>query len=173
MRIFRFSFDTSQCLNCGVCVDVCPVHCLDMTRPVTHGPEADFARPTAPFAAQAWMTVFPLQIARCTGCMVCTMECPTDIVTVEQVDETVAFAPAQGSTIPEPKYDPTHWQPLSAFTRQSHKDKPLGDPWGPAYKWRPVRRVANWRVWRTWQTRSDFEQAAPAAGHQENSHDAR
>ena len=170
MRAFRFSFDSSQCLNCGVCVDVCPVHCLDMTRPVTHGPEADFARPTAPFADQEWMTVFPVQIARCTGCMVCTMECPTDIVTVEQVDETVVFAPAQGPIIPEPKYDPTHWQPLSAFTRQSHKDKPLGDPWGPAYKWRPVRRVANWRVWRTWQTRSDFEQAA---GREENSHDAR
>jgi len=144
-----------------------------MTRPQTHGPEADFARPVTTFDAQAWMTVFPVQIARCTGCMVCTMECPTDIVIVEQVDETVAFAPAQGPMIPEPKYDPTHWQPLSAFTRQSHKDKPLGDPWGPAYKWRPVRRVANWRVWRTWQTRSDFEQAAPAAVHEENSHDSR
>jgi len=144
-----------------------------MPRPQTHGPEADFARPTTPFDAQAWMTVFPVQIARCTGCMVCTMECPTDIVAIEQVDEAVAFAPAQGPMIPEPKYDPTYWQPLSAFTRQSHKDKPLGDPWGPAYKWRPVRRVANWRVWRTWQTRSDFEQAAPAAGHEENSHDSR
>ena len=33
MRTYRFSFDSDQCLNCGVCVDVCPVHSLDMTRP--------------------------------------------------------------------------------------------------------------------------------------------
>jgi Pyruvate/2-oxoacid:ferredoxin oxidoreductase delta subunit len=162
MRVFRFSFEAAQCLNCGVCVDVCPAHCLDMTRPTTHGPEADFAQPPTPVGTQEWMTVFPVQIARCTGCMVCTMECPADIVTVDQVDAPVPFAPPQGPMIPEPTYDPGHWQALSAFTRLSHTDRPLGDPWGPAYKWRPVRRIANWRVWRTWQTHADFERAAPA-----------
>ena len=178
MRTFRFSFDATQCLNCGICVDVCPVHCLDMTRPQTHGPEADFARASTPAGTQAWMTVFPIQTARCTGCMVCTMECPTDIVSVEQldVDETVSFAPPQGPIIAEPAYDPSHWQALSAFTRMSHRDRPTGDPWGAAYKWRPVRRIANWLVWRTWQSHTDFHRAAttqsPRAQHEEVTHDS-
>jgi ferredoxin len=162
MRIFRFSFDSDQCLNCGVCVDVCPVHALDMTRPQVHGPEGDFSRVSAAAEGQTWMTVFPIQVARCTGCMVCTMECPTDIVTIEEVDETVTFARPQGPMIPEPVYEPTHWQALSAFTRISHKDRPLGDPWGPDYKWRPTRRIANWLVWRTWQAHTDFQRAADA-----------
>ena len=174
MRTYRFSFESNQCLNCGVCVDVCPVHSLDMTRPREHGPEGDFAR-VATIDGQAWMTVFPVQVARCTGCMVCTMECPTDIVTIEEVDETVAFAPPQGPIIPEPAYDPAHWQALSAFTRISHKDRPLGDPWGPAYKWRPIRRIANWLVWRTWQGRADFQRAAvthSSTHHEEDNHDS-
>ena len=175
MRTYRFSFDSGQCLNCGVCVDVCPVHSLDMTRPREHGPEADFARASTATGGHAWMTVFPVQVARCTGCMVCTMECPTDIVTIEEVEETVAFAPPQGPIIPEPAYDPAHWQALSAFTRISHKDRPLGDPWGPAYKWRPIRRIANWLVWRTWQGRADFQRAAAAHSstqHEEDNHDS-
>ena len=174
MRTYRFSFDSDQCLNCGVCVDVCPVHSLDMTRPQEHGPEGDFAR-VSTIGGQAWMTVFPVQVARCTGCMVCTMECPTDIVTIEEVDETVKFAPPQGPIIPEPAYDPAHWQALSAFTRISHKDRPLGDPWGPAYKWRPIRRIANWLVWRTWQGRADFQRAVAAQSptqHEEDDHDS-
>ena len=174
MRTYRFSFDSDQCLNCGVCVDVCPVHSLDMTRPQEHGPEGDFAR-VSTIGGQAWMTVFPVQVTRCTGCMVCTMECPTDIVTIEEVDETVTFAPPQGPIIPEPAYDPAHWQALSAFTRISHKDRPLGDPWGPAYKWRPIRRIANWLVWRTWQGRADFQHAVAAhspAQHEEDNHDS-
>jgi ferredoxin len=175
MRTYRFSFDSDQCLNCGVCVDVCPVHSLDMTRPQEHGPEGDFARVSAAMGGQAWMTVFPVQVARCTGCMVCSMECPTDIVTIEEVDETVSFAPPQGPIIPEPTYDPVHWQALSAFTRISHKDRPLGDPWGPAYKWRPIRRIANWMVWRTWQGRADFQRAAAvhsSTKHEEDDHDS-
>jgi Pyruvate/2-oxoacid:ferredoxin oxidoreductase delta subunit len=156
MPTFQFSFDADQCLNCGVCVDVCPVHCLDMTRPQRHGPEADFARTDTP-NTQTWMTVFPVQIARCTGCMVCTMECPTDVVAIEKVDGPVTFAPVQGPIVPEPAYDPAHWQALSAFTRLTHTDRTLRDPWGGVHKWRPVRRLGNWRVWRTWQTRADFD----------------
>jgi Pyruvate/2-oxoacid:ferredoxin oxidoreductase delta subunit len=175
MRTFRFSFDSSQCLSCGVCVDVCPVHSLDMTRPEAHGPEADFARASASASTQAWMTVFPIQVARCTGCMVCAMECPTDIVSIEQVEDA-QFAPPQGPIIAEPAYDPVHWQALSAFTRVSHKDRPIGDPWGPEYKWRPIRRIANWLVWRTWQTHTDFQRAARArtspAAQEEDNHDS-
>jgi ferredoxin len=170
MAGFQFAFDSTQCLNCGVCVDVCPVHTLDMTRPHHQGPEPGDARGTGPAPDQAWMTIFPIQVARCTGCMVCVMECPTDIIHIERVEGEVQFAPAQGPLIRETPYDPAHWQALSDFTRTSHKDRPLGDPWGDAHKWRPVRRTGSWQVWRTWRTHEDFAQTqakAKPAGEKE------
>ena len=163
MAGFRFSFDSGECLNCGVCVDVCPVRCLDMTRPRSPGPEPAGETGGAPSTSQAWMTVFPIQVARCTGCMVCVMECPTDIIHIDKVEGDVPFAPPQGLLLREPAYDPGRWQALSDFTRMSRKDRPLGDPWGAAHKWRPVRRNGTWRVWRTWRTHEDFAQARPTA----------
>lgn len=162
MAGFQFSFDSNQCLNCGVCVDVCPVHCLDMTRPQGPGPEPESEDTRAPSPNQDWMTIFPIQIARCTGCMVCVMECPTDIIHVEKVAGEVSFAPVQGPVVRETAYDPAHWQAMSDFTRVSHKDRPLGDPWGDAPKWRPVRRNGTWRVWRTWRSNEDFAAAQTA-----------
>ena len=163
MAGFRFSFDPNECLNCGVCVDVCPVRSLDMTRPQTSGPEPESQVPGVPSANQSWMTVSPIQVARCTGCMVCAMECPMGIIHVDKVEGDVPFAPPQGLLVREPEYDPGHWQALSDFTRVSRKDRPAGDPWGAEHKWRPVRRDETWRVWRTWQTNKDTTQARMAA----------
>ncbi len=155
MAGFRFSFDPDECLNCGVCVDVCPAHSLDMTRPQASGPEPEDEVSGLPSANQSWMMVFPIQIARCTGCMVCTMECPLGIVHVEKAEGDVPLASPQGLLVHEVPYDPEHWQALSAFTRVSRKERPAGDPWGAEHKWRPVRRDQTWRVWRTWQTNDD------------------
>jgi len=153
---FVFSFDSGQCLNCGVCVDVCPVRCLDMTRPRSPGPEPVADVDAISAADHSWMTVFPIQVAHCTGCMVCVMECPTDIIQVAKAEGEVTFAPPQGPLVREHTYDPEHWQALSDFTRVSRKNRPLGDPWGAAPKWLPVRRNGTWRVWRTWRTHEDF-----------------
>ncbi len=163
MANFLFSFDAEECLNCGVCVDVCPVRCLDMTRPQGRGPEPPLIEngSTTQFT---WMTVSPVQVGRCTGCMVCAMECPTDIIHITRQDGAVAYTPQQGPLVPEVAYDPKHWQPLSAFTRTSRKNRTLGDPWGTVPKWLPVRRFGTWRVWRTWQTHEDFEQTRTTAG---------
>ena len=30
---FRIDIDHGNCINCGVCIDVCPVQALDMSRP--------------------------------------------------------------------------------------------------------------------------------------------
>ena len=164
MANFRFSFDPGECLNCGVCVDVCPVRCLDMTRPESSGPEPQSDAADVPCANQAWMTVYPIQVARCTGCMVCDMECPTGIIHVEKVEGEVTFAPAQGMLVGEPADDPEHWQALSDFTRVSRKDRPGVDPWGAIHRWRPARRGETWRVWRTWRTGEDTAQTRTAAG---------
>ncbi len=153
MKAYRFSFVSRECLNCGICVDVCPLRSLDMTRPQSAGPEPEGQAPDAPCADQGWMTVSPVQIGRCSGCMICAMECPMDVIRIDEVEGDFVLAPPQGVLVREPKYDPAHWQALSDFTRVSHKDRPLGDPWGSAHKWRPVRRDEAWRVWRTWETR--------------------
>jgi Pyruvate/2-oxoacid:ferredoxin oxidoreductase delta subunit len=163
MAGFRFSFDADQCLNCGVCADVCPPRCLDMTRPRSTGPEPVAQATSVPSEGQSWMTVFPIQVGRCTGCMVCVMECPTDIIHVEKVEGEVTFAPSQGPLIREHAYDPEHWQALSDYTRVSRKNRPLGDPWGTALKWLPVRRNGTWQVWRTWRTHEDYTQAQTPA----------
>ena len=30
---YRFHVNEVTCINCGICMDLCPVRCLDMTRP--------------------------------------------------------------------------------------------------------------------------------------------
>src|SRR5256884_8129462 len=30
---YRFQVNEQTCINCGICMDLCPVRCLDMTRP--------------------------------------------------------------------------------------------------------------------------------------------
>ena len=43
---YRIDIDQRGCINCGVCMDVCPVEALDMTRPQRPGVEtAGPARP--------------------------------------------------------------------------------------------------------------------------------
>jgi len=36
---YRIDIDHANCINCGVCMDVCPVEALDMSRPATPGIE--------------------------------------------------------------------------------------------------------------------------------------
>ena len=44
---YRIDIDHDGCINCGVCMDVCPVQALDMTRPDRAGVEAGLGRRTA------------------------------------------------------------------------------------------------------------------------------
>jgi formate hydrogenlyase subunit 6/NADH:ubiquinone oxidoreductase subunit I len=30
---YRFQVNHTACINCGICMDLCPVRCLDMSRP--------------------------------------------------------------------------------------------------------------------------------------------
>ena len=34
---YRFHVNRETCINCGICMDLCPVRCLDMTRPSGEG----------------------------------------------------------------------------------------------------------------------------------------
>ncbi len=147
---YVFSIDRSNCLNCGVCMDVCPVQALDMTRTSTRAIEgADaFPRGTPIAVGQPWMMEFPVQVAVCIGCELCATECPTEVITIAPTKGSAAFAGAQGPIHHAPE-DTTGWVPLSAYTRESLKEQHT-DPWGDLASWRPAQREASWQSWRTW-----------------------
>ena len=41
---YRITIEDRNCINCGVCMDVCPVQALDMTRPEHGGIETGSQR---------------------------------------------------------------------------------------------------------------------------------
>lgn len=60
------SFDYSDCLNCGMCAQACPVSCLSMTREGRQG---------------KYRNVFPeMTGGGCIGCGMCAQACPMGCV---------------------------------------------------------------------------------------------
>jgi NADPH-dependent glutamate synthase beta subunit-like oxidoreductase/Pyruvate/2-oxoacid:ferredoxin oxidoreductase delta subunit len=151
---YRFTFDDTGCLNCGVCMDVCPVAALDMTRPDQPPVEAGAARlQGATGTPQPWMMTFPIQVGECIGCEACAVECPTGVITIRaEAGAPVSLAPSQGPLAAEPP--DAGWVPLSAVTRAARKERRT-DPWGPAWTWQPARREAPWATWRSWSQEPD------------------
>lgn len=134
MAHFRFRVNSSLCFNCGVCMDVCPFDALDMTRPKFLGPESRFDRHAA--QPQPWMMAFPRQVARCTGCRICVLECPVGAAIVEQVEEEPRLG-QRGLTYREPE-EHDGWIPLSELTRAAARDDKGRDPW--------PRSVRRWKT---------------------------
>jgi len=148
---YVFSLDRTNCLNCGVCMDVCPVQALDMTRTGLASIEAGAktrGRGGRPAAGQLWMMEFPVQVDVCIGCELCATECPTEVITISSQKAAAVLLPAQGP-IQRAPVGMRGWVPLSALTRESLKEQHT-DPWGDLTGWRPVQREASWQSWRTW-----------------------
>ena len=153
-REFAVTVDEATCINCGICMDVCPIRTLDMTRTKVAGPEATFLRGKGPEpAGHDWMMEFPVQVNHCNGCTICVRECPTEAITIRHVAERPAMGPLQGPILVEPHGGAVRWMPLSAYTRAAMKvqaPREAHDPWGKDLRWRLAQRVAPWQVWRTW-----------------------
>jgi len=142
---YRIDIDHKGCINCGVCMDTCPVEALDMSRPLVPGIEtAGVGRPIA------WMMEHPIQVGECIGCGICIGECPVVVMTlVAEAGETV-LAPRQGPierpSAPTPGREP--WLPLGDVTREVLKrDHP--SPWGNLFGWQTRSRSEAWHVWRS------------------------
>ena len=133
---YQFRVNTVTCINCGICMDLCPVRCLDMTRPAGVGaPASDDQRQSpipGPGAERPWMMLTPVQVAACIGCEVCAHECPTNAITIAGAQHGVAYAErGQVSHLPAEN----GWQPLDAYTR-AFPEEPGETPWGAGHAWK-------------------------------------
>ena len=147
---YRFEVNQQTCINCGICMDLCPVRCLDMTRPSGDGERAQANELLTPIpgdaAGQSYMMLTPVQVAQCIGCQVCAQECPTNAITIESSVQEMVYA-HRGSV----SYLPPEggWQPLDAYTR-AFPEEPGETPWGDGHAWHVAERQATWQTWRTW-----------------------
>ncbi len=150
---FAVTIAEATCINCGICMDLCPIRALDMTRTRREGPESTFTRGAADPDSFEWMMEMPVQVDHCNGCTICVRECPTEAITIHAVSERPRIATHQGPILVEPKGADVRWMPLSSYTRAAMKlqaPREAHDPWGKDLRWRLAQRVAPWQVWRTW-----------------------
>ena len=138
---YRITIDRGDCINCGVCMDVCPVQALDMTRPDRPGAEAGDGG-GQPFP---WMMEYPVQVGECIGCDVCISECPVQVMTLDRVPGATQLLPRQGPvTLPSPPRP--GWIPFSEVTLESLKPN-HPEPFEPEYRWRFADRAKPWPTW--------------------------
>ncbi len=151
---YRISVERAGCFNCGICMDLCPVHALDMSRPTGPGIEATAGRP----GLTPWMMEYPVQVGVCIGCELCVRECPVQVLSLG-VDDTWAPAP-EANLVPAPKPAASGWVPLSRLTREVVRDD-HGSPWSGLVSWTTADRAEAWQVWRSWSGRAATPLRAP------------
>jgi NADPH-dependent glutamate synthase beta subunit-like oxidoreductase/NAD-dependent dihydropyrimidine dehydrogenase PreA subunit len=147
---YRFQVNEQTCINCGICVDLCPVRCLDMTRPTNDGTLALESELSSPipldFSSRGWMMLAPIQVDACIGCQVCAQECPTNAIIIQTGVQSVSYA-RRGPVAYLPSTQ--GWQPLDAYTRAS-PEEPGESPWGTDHAWHVAERQQTWQSWRSW-----------------------
>ncbi len=158
---YRFQVNQQTCINCGICMDLCPVRCLDMSRPSGEGEIGqDWARHSpipGVWADRPWMMLVPVQVAQCVGCQVCVQECPTNAITIESKIQDPTFA-RRG---PISHLPPDNgWVALDAYTRATAED-PGEAPWGEDHAWHVAERQATWQSWRSWLGERQEDLRAP------------
>ncbi len=152
---YRIEIDHGGCINCGICMDVCPVEALDMSRPTRPGIEAGLGYS----ATLPWMMEHPLQVGECIGCSICIRECPTAVMTLHTEPGVVTpLAPRQGP-INRP-HDEPGWLPLSEVTTEALKPN-HPSPWGDLFAWRTAERPQPWQVWRPMVSEAPESPKAP------------
>jgi NADPH-dependent glutamate synthase beta subunit-like oxidoreductase/NAD-dependent dihydropyrimidine dehydrogenase PreA subunit len=151
---YRIDIDATNCINCGICMDVCPVEALDMGRPTVPGVEAAWGE-----GPLSWMMEHPIQVGECIGCSICIRECPVVVMTLTTVPDAPALAPRQGP-IRRPAHEAPGWTPLSEATRESLKPTKVS-PFDPLETWQTRERPQPWQVWRSMRPDDVVEPIAP------------
>lgn len=138
---YQIEVDLGNCINCGVCMDVCPVQALDMTRPTHPGIET-----MANGRPLRWMMEHPVQVGECIGCSICIVECPVEVMTLRTVAGPTPLAPRQGP-IDRP-VPASGWLPWSTVTREALKPTKVS-PFDEVGSWSTRNRPQPWQVWTT------------------------
>lgn len=147
---YQFQVNEQACINCGICMDLCPVRCLDMSRPSGNGEIGSATERLSPIPGEwgerPWMMLGPVQTATCIGCQVCAQECPTNAITIASTKNKPSFA-RRGPL----SYLPAGngWQPLNAYTRAT-PEEPGETPWGEGRAWHVAGHTDVWQTWRSW-----------------------
>jgi NADPH-dependent glutamate synthase beta subunit-like oxidoreductase/NAD-dependent dihydropyrimidine dehydrogenase PreA subunit len=154
---YHITIDAGNCINCGICMDVCPVQALDMSRP--EGPGVEDAWGVGPLP---WMMEHPVQVGECVGCSICIRECPVVVMTLSTVADATPLVNRQGpifrpSTSPSPD---AAWIPLSDATRESLKPTKVS-PFDGLETWQTRERPEPWQVWRSMRPGDVGEPIAP------------
>ena len=113
---YRIEIDHRNCINCGICMDVCPVQAIDMSRPASPGVEAAPGEGPIP-----WLMEHPIQVGECVGCSICVDECPVNVISLETTSGSTSLAPRQGPITRAAEPAAGGWIPLSSVTRESLK----------------------------------------------------
>ena len=137
---YRIEIDSNNCINCGICMDVCPVEALDMSRPTSPGIESGQGH-SAPFP---WMMERPTQVGECIGCSICIRECPVVVMKLHEDPGVVPLAARQGPV--NRPVEVAGWVPLSEATTESLKPS-HPSPWGRLFDWRTSERPRPSQVW--------------------------
>ena len=158
---YRFQVHEETCINCGICMDLCPVRCLDMTRPSGEGERGGERERSSPipgaWGERPWMMLRPVQVASCIGCQICVQECPTNAIMIETQEQAPIYA-KRGPLTYLP--DENGWQPLDAYTRAT-PEEPGETPWGENHAWHVAERHATWQSWRSWLGEGKEDLRAP------------
>ncbi len=138
---FKFTFDDNTCIQCGICGDSCPVNALDFTRPRHPRVESTDKDNTN----TEYMTEYPVQVSRCTGCMICPTECPVSCISIVKTVKEPKYEPRQGPMLDaEPAKDEFA---LSKYTKARPYKMKMKDPWGHEYVYMPRRRKSVTQTW--------------------------
>jgi len=150
MMAYRFQVNQTTCINCGICMDLCPVRCLDMSRPAGEGEIGSETERRSPIpggnGSRSWMMLVPVQVSQCIGCQVCAQECPTNAITIESSVKELTYSKRGTVTYLPPEQG---WQALDAYTR-AFPEEPGEAPWGDDHAWHVAERQAVWQSSRSW-----------------------
>ncbi len=66
----RVTFERDRCKGCGLCVEVCPRHIVELDHKESN--------------AKGYYPATVTDMSRCTGCASCAKMCPDSVITVER-----------------------------------------------------------------------------------------